>query len=65
LVPDRLDDDLLYGACEVGEGYRTPQLAEGPREPAAATRQTELPTSLAINSAPDLSMANPTGRPRA
>jgi hypothetical protein len=29
------------------------------------TRQTVLPTSSAINSAPDLSMATPTGRPRA
>ena len=29
------------------------------------TRQTVLPTSSAISSAPDLSIARPTGRPRA
>jgi hypothetical protein len=33
--------------------------------PAELTRQTVFPTSLAISSAPVLSMANPTGRPLA
>jgi hypothetical protein len=33
--------------------------------PAGVTRQTVFPTSSAISRAPDLSMASPTGRPRA
>jgi hypothetical protein len=46
-------------------GRLNPCLSDDRYCPAAVTRQTVLPTSSAINKAPVLSTATPTGRPRA
>lgn len=65
-------DDALWGCGWTSSSIILFALSQAPSGalcadhlPAAVTRQTVFPTSSAIRSPPDLSIASPTGRPRA